>query len=145
VAGMADAVLVVESDRKGGALITAEIANSYNRDVFAVPGRVGDDMSRGCHFLIKTNRAALVETGADIAYMMGWEKVEMNKKAQKELFVDLSGEEKLILETIKEHGELPIDKITLLTRLNTSKVAASLLNLEFEGLVKSLPGKLYSV
>ena len=145
VAGMADAVLVVESDRKGGALITAEIANSYNRDVFAVPGRIGDDMSRGCHFMIKTNRAALVESGADIAYMMGWEKVEVNKRIQKKLFVELSGEEKLILETIREYGELPIDKITLLTKLNTSKVAASLLNLEFEGLVKSLPGKLYTV
>jgi DNA processing protein len=145
VAGMADAVLVVESDRKGGALITAEIANSYNRDVFTVPGRVGDDMSRGCHFMIKTNRAALVENGADVAYMMGWEKVEVSKRAQKKLFVELSGEEKLILETIREYGELPIDKITLLTKLSTSKVAASLLNLEFEGLVKSLPGKLYSV
>ncbi len=145
VAGMADAVLVIESGRKGGALITAEIANSYNRDVFAVPGRVGDDMSRGCHFLIKTNRAALVETGADIAYLMGWEKTEVDKKQQQELFVELSKEEKLILEIIKEHGELPIDKITLLTKLSTSKVASSLLNLEFEGLVRSLPGKLYAV
>jgi len=144
VAGMADAVLVVESDRKGGALITAEIGNSYNRDVFAVPGRIGDDYSRGCHFLIKTNRAALVESGNDIAYMMGWEDIEVEKKSQKELFVNLSDEEKLIMKTILENEELAIDQITIKTKLSTSKVAASLLNLEFEGLVKSLPGKLYT-
>lgn len=144
VAGMADAVLVVESDRKGGALITAEIGNSYNRDVFAVPGRIGDDYSRGCHFLIKTNRAALVESGNDIAYMMGWEDIIVEKKSQKELFVNLSDEEKLIMKTILENEELAIDQITIKTKLSTSKVAASLLNLEFEGLVKSLPGKLYT-
>lgn len=144
VAGMADAVLVVESDRKGGALITAEIGNSYNRDVFAVPGRIGDDYSRGCHFLIKTNRSALVESGNDIAYMMGWEDIIVEKKTQKELFVNLSDEEKLIMKTILENGELAIDQITIKTKLSTSKVAASLLNLEFEGLVKSLPGKLYT-
>jgi len=144
VAGMADAVLVVESDRKGGALITAEIGNSYNRDVFAVPGRIGDDYSRGCHFLIKTNRAALVESGNDIAYMMGWEDIKVEKKSQKELFVNLSDEEKLIMKTILENEELAIDQITIKTKLSTSKVAASLLNLEFEGLVKSLPGKLYT-
>ena len=144
VAGLADAVLVVESDRKGGALITAEIGNSYNRDVFAVPGRIGDDYSRGCHFLIKTNRAALVESGNDIAYMMGWEDVIVEKKSQKELFINLSDEEKLIMKTILENEELAIDQITIKTKLSTSKVAASLLNLEFEGLVKSLPGKLYT-
>ena len=144
VAGMADAVLVVESDRKGGALITAEIGNSYNRDVFAVPGRIGDDYSRGCHFLIKTNRAALIESGNDIAYMMGWEDVIVKKKSQKELFINLSDEEKLIMKTILENEELAIDQITIKTKLSTSKVAASLLNLEFEGLVKSLPGKLYT-
>ena len=141
---MVDAVLVVESDRKGGALITAEIGNSYNRDVFAVPGRIGDDYSRGCHFLIKTNRAALVESGNDIAYMMGWEDIKVEKKSQKELFVNLSDEEKLIMKTILENEELAIDQITIKTKLSTSKVAASLLNLEFEGLVKSLPGKLYT-
>ena len=144
VAGMADAVLVIESDRKGGALITAEIANSYNRDVLAVPGRIGDDFSRGCHFLIKTNRAALVENGNDIAYLMGWEAKEVSKKSQTELFVNLTDEQKRILKTIQEHKEIAIDQLTLITKLSTSKVAALLLSLEFEGLVKSLPGKLYS-
>lgn len=144
VAGMVDAVLVIESDRKGGALITAEIANSYNRDVFAVPGRIGDDYSRGCHFLIKTNRAALVENGNDIAYFMGWEEKKIDQKSQTELFVNLTDEQKLILKTIQEHKEIAIDQLTQKTKLSTSKVASSLLNLEFEGFVKSLPGKLYT-
>ncbi|MEE4260487.1 MAG: DNA-processing protein DprA [Bacteroidales bacterium] len=144
VAGMSDAVLVVESDRKGGALITAEIANSYNRDVFAVPGRIGDDYSRGCHFLIKTNRAALAENGHDIAYLMGWEEQKIDQKSQTELFVNLSEEQKLVLKTIQDHKEIAIDQLTIKTKLSTSKVAASLLNLEFEGFVKSLPGKLYT-
>ena len=144
VAGMVDAVLVIESDRKGGALITAEIANSYNRDVFAVPGRIGDDYSRGCHFLVKTNRAALVENGHDIAFLMGWDEQKVDKKIQTELFVNLTDEQKRILKTIQEHKEITIDQLTIKTKLSTSKVAASLLTLEFEGFVKSLPGKLYS-
>lgn len=145
VAGMSDAVVVVESDRKGGALITAELANSYNRDVFAVPGKVGDDTSRGCHFLIKTNRAALIESGNDIAYIMGWDNKPVQPKTQKQLFVQLSEPEKMIYEIIKEAGEIGIDQLVIKSKLSASKVAASLLNLEFEGIVQSLPGKLYKV
>ena len=89
VAGMSDAVLVVESDKRGGALITAEMGNSYNRDVFALPGKVGDRFSRGCNFLIKTNKAFLTESATDIAYIMGWEDREIKKKQQLELFVNL--------------------------------------------------------
>lgn len=145
VAGMSDAVVVVESDRKGGALITTGLANSYNRDVFAVPGRIGDDASRGCNFLIKTNRAALIESGEDIAYIMGWDEKPVNSKKQKKLFIELSGQEKILYEIIKEAGEIGIDQLVIKSRLSTSKVAASLLNLEFEGVVQSLPGKLYKV
>lgn len=145
VAGMSDAVLVVESGRKGGALITAELAISYNRDVFAVPGRVNDEMSKGCHFLIKTNRAALCETGDDIAYLMGWDDKPVNKKQQPELFVNLTQEESAILDLIRESKEIAIDQIVIKSGFSTSKVAAALLNLEFEGIVQSLPGKLYTV
>jgi len=145
VAGMSDAVVVVESDRKGGALITAELGNSYNRDVFAVPGRIGDDTSRGCNFLIKTNRAALIESGEDIAYIMNWDKKVVNPKAQKQLFVQLSDSEKLLFEIIKEAGEIGIDQLVIKSQLSASKVAASLLNLEFESVVQCLPGKLYKV
>ncbi|HDO26894.1 MAG TPA: DNA-protecting protein DprA, partial [Bacteroidetes bacterium] len=145
VAGMSDAVLVVESGRKGGALITAELAVSYNRDVFAVPGRVNDEMSKGCHFLIKTNRAALCETGDDIAYLMGWDDKPVDKKQQPELFVNLTQEESAILDLIRESNEIAIDQIVIKSGFSTSKVAAALLNLEFEGIVQSLPGKLYTL
>lgn len=143
VAGMSDAIVVVESDRKGGALITADIGNSYNRDVFAVPGRIGDDASKGCNFFIKTNRAALIESGDDIAYIMGWNSQEKPRKTQQQLFVELTDNEKKILELINESGEIGIDQLVIKSGLSTSKVAASLLNLEFEGVIQRLPGKLY--
>jgi DNA processing protein len=143
VAGMCDAVIVIESDIRGGALITAELANSYNRDVFAVPGRVGDEVSRGCNFLIRTNRAALAETGDDVAFFMGWDEKPARKKSQTSLFVDLSEDEKTIFEMIKAKSEISIDSLVIDSGLQTSKIAAALLNLEFEGLIESLPGKLY--
>jgi DNA processing protein len=143
VSGMIDAVIVIESDRKGGALITAELANSYNRDVFAVPGRVGDDLSRGCNFLIKTNRAILAESGEDVAYNMGWDDQPVKKKRQASLFVELNEEQKLILEMIRKKGEIGIDTLVIESGMPTSKIAAALLELEFESLVESLPGKLF--
>lgn len=143
VAGMSDAIVVVESGRKGGALITADLGNSYNRDVFAVPGKIGDEMSKGTNQLIKTNRAALVETAADIAYVMGWDDKPVLKKSQTELFVNLNEDERRILDTIRSEEEMAIDKIIIKSGLPSSKVAAVLLNLEFENLVQSLPGKLY--
>jgi len=143
VAGMSDAVIIIESDRRGGALITADLGNSYNRDVFAVPGKLNDELSRGTNFLIKTNRAALLESTDDIAYIMGWEDKPVTKKSQIELFVNLSDDEKLLLETIRKENEIAIDQLVIKSGLTTSKAAAALLNLEFEGLVQCLPGKLY--
>lgn len=143
VAGMCDAVVVVESDLKGGALITAELANSYNRDVFAVPGRLGDTWSRGCNFLIKTNKAALIQSAKDIAYIMGWDDKRAKQQLQTELFVQLSDEEKVILSLLNDKGVLGIDKLVIHSGLNPSKVASGLLNLEFSGLVQPLPGKQY--
>ncbi|HEY9113673.1 MAG TPA: DNA-processing protein DprA [Bacteroidales bacterium] len=144
VAGLSDATLVIESDKKGGAMITAEIANSYNRDVFALPGRVGDDVSRGCNFLIKTNRAALVESADDIAYQLGWEDIEQKVKPQPELFLNLSDDENTILEIIRKAEEIEIDQLVINSKMTTSKVAAALLNLEFQGIVQRLPGKKYT-
>ncbi len=143
VAGMSDAVVVIESDRKGGALITAELANSYNRDVFALPGRVGDQYSRGCNFFIKTNKAALIQSADDIAYIMGWDDRRRKEKQQTELFIKLSGEEKLLLEMIRDAGEISIDKLVIQSAINPSKVASALLNMEFSGLIQTLPGKQY--
>lgn len=143
IAGLSDAVIVIESAIRGGALITADIANSYNRDVFAVPGRLYDKYSQGCNNLIKTNRAALVQSAEDIKYIMGWEIMKKKPKKQQRLFIKLSPEEETIVNILKEKQELGIDKISSLSKLSASKVASALLNLEFEGIIKCLPGKVY--
>lgn len=145
VAGISDAVIVVESAAKGGALITADIANSYDRDVFAFPGRVSDSYSEGCNFLIKTNRAALIQHANDLNYIMGWEKIKKNISVQKQLFDDLDVEEQNILEILKVHQELGIDKLSLLAKLPISKIAVKTLSLEFKGLIYCLPGKLIKI
>ncbi len=144
IAGLSDATLIIESAEKGGALITADIANSYNREVFAVPGKSSDHYSRGCNNLIKLNRAALVENANDIELAMGW--VTNNKKkasVQRSLFVDLNDEEKKIVEFLTVNGESYLDEISVSLDLSIGKVSATLLNLEFQGMVRSLPGKQY--
>lgn len=145
VAGMCDAVVVVEAGITGGALITAEIANSYSRDVFALPGRIGDPFSAGCNKLIKINKAALIESYADISYLLGWQQEEVKAARQAKLFLDLSEEELMLVNYLKENGNLPIDELCYATNLSMSKAAVLLLNLEFNGVVKSLPGKIYEL
>jgi DNA processing protein len=148
IAGLSDATIVVESGEKGGALITADIANSYNRDVFAVPGRVTDTHSKGCNQLIKTNKAALLEKVEDIEYLLGWEPEDkLNQKdIQRNLFVELNNEEKIIVDILKSNAkELPIDTICLKAQMPTSKVSPILLELEFKGILKTLPGKTYKL
>ncbi len=141
IAGLSDATIVVESAKKGGSLITAEIANSYSRDVLAFPGRVTDKYSSGCNWLIKTNRAALMENINDLEYILGWQQ-EKKQAVQKQLFVELSEDEKRIMNVLKGE-ELSIDIISLKADIPMSKVSALLLNLEFSGLVKCMPGKIY--
>ncbi|MBK6963374.1 MAG: DNA-protecting protein DprA [Bacteroidales bacterium] len=144
IAGLADATIVIEAGVKGGALITADIANSYNRDVFAVPGRIGDPVSEGCNNLIKTNRAALVQSAADICYIMGWDKQKPRQiPAQRSLFINLDPDQETVVAILNEHGDCSFDKICLSSGLQTSKVVSALLGLEFEGLIKCLPGKIY--
>jgi DNA processing protein len=146
VAGLADATIVVESGEKGGALITADIANSYNRDVFAVPGRIDDSHSKGCNKLIKTNKAILLEDLEDLEYILGWEKQQDKpKNIQRELFVNISDDEKRILEILTQNGEMPIDSICVEAEMAVSKVSPLLLSLEFAGLIKGLPGKVYKL
>jgi DNA processing protein len=145
VAGMADAIIVIESSEKGGSLITAELGNGYNRDVFAVPGRVDDSQSRGCNRLIKQNKAALLESAADVEYIMGWEKQSPKSPKQAALFVDLSPEEQALVDTLKDRNTKGLDEISLEAGLPISKTTSLLLNLEFNGIVKSLPGKIYSL
>lgn len=143
IAGLADATIVIEAGKKGGALITADIANSYNRDVFAVPGRVGDALSEGCNQLIKTNRAALVQSAADIRYIMNWDKEKPRQSVQRKLFIQLKPEEEALVGLLQQHGDCSMDKLCHETTLPASKVAGALLNLEFEGVVRCLPGKMY--
>lgn len=148
VAGMCDCIIVVESAVKGGALITAELGNMYNKDVFAFPGRSGDKFSEGCNYFIKQNKAMLVESAEDIAMNMSWETKSSNenKVMQKNLFLDLDENEIKIVELLKENkNELPIDEITFQSNMNSSSLAATLLNLEFKGVIKGLPGKVFKL
>ncbi len=144
IAGISDAIVVVEAGLRGGALITADLANSYNRDVFAVPGRIGDPHSEGCNTLIKTNRAALVQSAEDIKYIMNWDQVPaLQKTFQKQLFLNLAPDEQNIFDILNNEGEQPIDSLLQKSGLMPSKAASALLNLEFEGIIRCLPGKVY--
>lgn len=146
VAGMADATIVVESKKDGGSLITADIANSYNRDVFAFPGKVGDETSEGCNNIIKQNKAALIQSAADVSYIMGWETVQKkNAPLQKQLFVELKPDEEILVNVLKEKNGLSVDDICFMVKMPMSKVSTILLTLEFSGIVRSLPGKIYKL
>lgn len=146
IAGIADAVVVIEAAKKGGALITAEIANSYNRDVFAVPGKNTDIYSEGCNHLIKINKANLMQSADDILYIMGWETSKKPKKtAQKQLFIELTPDQKTIYDILSLKANTSIDELCINSKLNVSKVAEILLNFELEGIIKSLPGKVYQL
>ena len=146
VAGMCDATIIIETGIKGGSMITAELANNYNKDVFAYPGRVYDGKSAGCNYLVKNNKAALLTDAQELIEVMNWQ--EQKKKAvrkQKELFIELSPEEKLILEILKQKNSVHIDEINLKSGLSSSSVAAAILNLELQNVVLSLPGKIYQL
>lgn len=146
VAGMSDAVVVVESAQKGGAVITANIANSYHRDVFALPGKNRDTYSKGCNFLIKTYKAQLVESMQDIWQHMGWDiKENKPKKIQKELAFDLSEVEQKIMNALKDSEGVSLDNLMLGTQLSGSQIAASLLELELKGHINALPGNRFAL
>ncbi len=145
IAGLSDATLVVESGIKGGALITADIAGSYNRDVFAVPGRPGDQWSAGCNSLIKTNKASLVESSEDIEYFLNWKPAGTKVPVQRTLFNELSDSEKLIFEEVSRNGEMNIDHLCRAVDIPVYKLSSLLLQMEFNGLIKCYPGNLYRV
>ena len=148
IAGMSDAVIVVEAATKGGALITAEIANSYNRDVFALPGDVGKKFSEGCNNLIKQNKAVLLTSIEDIEYVMNWQHEDSSAR-QDEKYYDyssLSSEEKDIIELLSEFPDgMLIDDLSWKSQIPLNKLASILLNLEFNGIIKPLPGKKFKL
>ncbi len=144
IAGLSEATLVIESAEKGGSLVTADIANSYNREVFAVPGRAGDAQSRGCNALIKSQQAHLVTSAADIVYLLNWEVPSAPPKAtQTNLFVEMNDDETTIYTFLKIRGKELLDIIALECKMPTHKVASLLLTMELKGLVKPLPGKMF--
>lgn len=143
VAGLCDALIVVETAARGGSIITAQQANNYNKDVFAIPGRLKDKNSIGCNKLIKEHRANLYESPADIAYILHWEYAENGEPIQKKLFVDLTEKEKVIIDLLQEEDEAGIDKLSFKSNIPNSEMASLLLELEFKGVLKTLPGKRY--
>lgn len=146
VAGMADATILVETAAKGGSMITAEMAYSYNRDIFAVPGRITDTKSSGCIKLIQQNKAVLLSDATQLLEAMGWQsKKKQQPKKQRSLFIELTSEEQLIVDALNKKETVHIDELYYANGLNSSTVAAAILNLEMQGIIKSLPGKLYTL
>jgi len=147
VAGMSDATIIVETAQKGGSMITAQMAHAYNRDVFAFPGQVGEKYAKGCHYLIKHNIAGLIEDAEDLALALSWNEEEGKEVAtQKELFVELSDEERKLAKVLRMQAKtMYIDEICHKLKWTNSTVAATLLSLEFKGFVKAMPGQMYKL
>lgn len=148
IAGLCDAIIVVEAGRRGGALITAEIANTYNRDVFAVPGRLSDRYSEGCNRLIKTNKAALITGTADLTYLLDWKTEDdtVLKNSQHALFVDLTDSEKEVYEVLRNNNPgIELEKLCIMLNLPVSRVSELLMIMEIKGVVRNKPGKIYEL
>ena len=143
VAGISEATIVIESAAKGGSLITANFANDYNRDVFAVPGRITDKFSQGCNNLIKTQRANLINSAADLVYILNWDIETKSKSVQKQLFVNLDTDEQKIYDFLQKNGKEILDIIALECEFPIYKISGMLLNMELKGVIRPLPGKLF--
>lgn len=143
IAGLSEATIVIESAEKGGSLVTADIANSYNREVFAVPGRPTDLQSKGCNNLIKSQNAHLLNSAADLVYILNWEVTSKTAGVQKQLFIELDGQEQPIHNYLLENGKQQLDVIALHCEIPTYKAAGLLLEMELKGAIRPLPGKLF--
>lgn len=145
VAGICDALIVIESSKKGGSLISAELANSYNKDVFAIPGRVNDTRSEGCNYLIRSNKSLLITCADDLLHIMNWKEAPKKAKRQRELFIELTPEEKIITDILARQDSIQIDQLYFQSGLSSSAVANALLMLEMQGVVSALPGKVFKL
>lgn len=143
VAGMSEATIVIESAERGGSLITANIANDYNRDVFAVPGRTTDKFSQGCNNLIKTQKANVLTSAADLVYILNWDIENKAKPVQKQLFVTLEDDEQKVYDYLLKNGKELMDIIALRCDFPIYKISGMLLNMELKGVIRPLPGKLF--
>lgn len=145
VAGVSDVVVVVESDVKGGAMSTANLAFGYGRDVMALPGRAGDKLSSGCNLLIRRQKAQLISCAADFMEQMDWRPMGIKVDArQRELFPELDGDARSVYEHMRSSGsDLPADGISVVLRMPIARVLSALGELEFDGIVEKLPGNRY--
>ena len=144
IAGMSEATIVIESAEKGGSLVTADIANSYDREVFAVPGRAQDKYSSGCNNLIKQQKAHMITSAADVIYLLNWELgPKETKTIQPQLFVELDHIEQTIYTYLQKEGKQLLDTIALDCQLPIFKVSSTLLTMEMTGVIRPLPGKLF--
>ena len=143
IAGISDATLIIESPLKGGAMITARIANSYNKDVFAIPGNVFSDKSAGCNHLIKNNEAHLIDSANELIKMMDWEKVHSAKKTTLYNLNQLSEDELKIVTHLQKKGKTSIDEICLQLNKNVNDLNVRLTQLELKGIIQQLPGKIF--
>lgn len=144
VAGMCDAVVVVESDVKGGAMATAHVAGAYNREVFALPGRTTDRTSRGCNELIASLGAAMVRDAGDIIERMNW-KTRSREGDQKELNFDITPVQLDILRFINEHADMNVNELSVSMGIAYSHLSSLLFEMEIGGLIKALPGGRYLI
>jgi len=146
VAGISDATIIIESPKKGGSLITANLANDYSREVFAVPGKTTDFYSQGCNNLIKTQKANLITSAKDILYMMNWDlKPKTTQNVQEKLFVELSTEEQKIYDYLNKNGKELLDLIAKNCEIPIYKTASILFDLEMKEVVRPLPGKMFEL
>ena len=145
IAGLSDCTIVVESGPKGGSLITTDIASSYDREVFAFPGRPTDPRSEGCNKLIQQNKAALVNNAKDVITLMEWLPKKKKAPVQAALFAELMPDEQSLVDIIRTSGSIHIDELCAQSKWAQGKVAGLLLNMEFNGVVRSLPGKVYQL
>lgn len=147
IAGLAEAVIVVEAASRGGALITAEIANSYDREVLAVPGNLGNSFSEGCNHLIQQQKAHIYTDAESLAALLNWDLATgSGKKKVKQQPDNLSAEGVKIWDFLEKQPDgMQLDTLSWQTQIPIHQLASELLNMEFEGLIKSLPGKLYKL
>ncbi|REG98866.1 DNA-processing protein DprA [Flavobacterium aquicola] len=143
VAGISEATIVIESADKGGSLITANMANDYNRDVFAVPGRTTDKFSQGCNNLIKTQKANVLTTAADLIYILNWDIGKETAPIQKQLFVTLEDDEQKVYDYLLKTGKEQMDIIALHCDFPIYRISGLLLNMELKGVIRPLPGKMF--
>jgi DNA processing protein len=147
IAGMSDATIVIEAAKKGGALITAEYANNYHREVFAVPGNVDKTFSQGCNLLIAKHQANIYTDWEGLSQQLNWkENAPKTKKSLLELNYDRFTEiESAVLAQLHQNGELPLDELAWKVQKSVPEIAVIMLNLEFQGVVKAIPGHRYKL